>query len=250
MSSRTWPLAYRSPLGYAYKLYLEGNLASSLHILKTYFQEGYPKEEDFDSACNLYLQVSSELNNSWQETVEWLNLVHNGTIPNSLLHELIIIYSSKKTWESSKQVAEFLSLVISSKNEVFIDSRGYQVEEQLVKLACEWNLFALAKSLLVSPKRKKEEELLNYISEKDLQNKLKQSLSPDMLPRNDATNKGDTFTLKGFTNIITKLFSQLSAKIGLLRNIPTWFPRYYNLLFIFFALVTILFKIKGVFFET
>ncbi|WBW75236.1 Schizosaccharomyces specific protein [Schizosaccharomyces osmophilus] len=238
MSSITSPIVYRSPVGYAYKLYLEGNLPSSLHILKTYFQEGCPKEGNLDSACSLYLQVSSELNHSWQKTLEWLKLVHNGPIPRSLLNELVITYGSKKTWESREQLAELLSLAEKFKTEIFADDRGYQVEEQLVKLACEWKLFPLAESLLVNPYQKGEADLSNFISEQKFQHKLKESLSADN-PNNDATKERNALTS------IKRFCSQLAARIGFLQNNSTWFPKNTNLLLIAFALVVLIFKIKG-----
>ncbi|EPY49877.1 hypothetical protein SPOG_03348 [Schizosaccharomyces cryophilus OY26] len=244
MSLIASPIMYHSPVGYAYKLYLEGNLASSLHVLENYLQEDFSKEGNINSACNLYLRVSSELGHSWQKTQQRLKLVYEGAVPRSLLNELVITYCFNKTWESSEQVAEFLSLAEQSKSELFSDDRRYPIEKQLVVLACEWKLFPLAKSLLTVPYQKKEQDLFNYISEQELQHEVNRNLLAETQPNIDATKKSN-FLIKFIKNL-TRIYSQIMQKVGFFKKDSTWFSGNSKFVFVAFTFIVLLFKLKAI----
>lgn len=180
MASATLPMDYKTPFGYAYKLYVEGKDEHSLYILDNYLKNANCSENTYEQALILCLTIMCEQRRSWTEMEEKLLHNYQGKIPDSIVVNWIITYLENSEF-TKENYAQMINSLYRYQDAILKSELKDSILPKLVNCACSVQLTEPLKAILANSRGELENSLLLRIQaqEEELKMNLERSKTPD-----------------------------------------------------------------------
>ncbi|EQC53051.1 hypothetical protein SJAG_05950 [Schizosaccharomyces japonicus yFS275] len=104
LTTRNGAVYTTSPLGHAYKLYLDDKLQDARQLLRQFVYNNQKDTSNLTEACSLLIKICNDLNDDWKEMWSCLHDIYGSAIPDQLVEYFVFsCLSTPLNKENSKE---------------------------------------------------------------------------------------------------------------------------------------------------